>query len=271
MNIPSMDAIKMDKILGKGSFAEVWSVQFDDPVHGITPMAAKVFPKSLTNDKRIANEVNCWKLVSGHSNIVELKYVISTDTHTYVLQEAITGYELFDIVVSQWEDKGCGMVGLSEGDTARYFSQLISAVLHMHSQGVAHRDIKTENIMIEQHTDSVKLIDFGLACQQRITDSRCGTMEYCAPEILRDKNTFDAFCTDTWACGIVLFIMLTGRLPFSGRTDAQTKRSILAGVLDYPSSVNTEARSLIGALLEPNPSKRMTLQQAQSHPFMAKP
>lgn len=260
--------------LGKGSFAEVFSVQFVDAAQDDEPMAAKVFKingnKPSTTTSTLDNEITCWKRVQGHPNIVDLKCVFSTETHTYIIQERVDGHELFQFVVDTWEANGCGDVGLSVPQAVHYFKQLASAVLHMHQRGVAHRDIKPENILIDVRSDTIKLIDFGLSTTERMSPSTAGTLDYIAPEVLicKGRVPIDTYAADVWSCGVVLFVMLTARLPFSGQSDSQTSRAITYGKFYTPPSVVPLARDLLCGLLHRDPLKRITLDDALQHPFI---
>lgn len=254
------------EVIGRGAFSTLHDVECVDENPDVCPMVAKVVANGAT--ETLDNEIRCWKLVQGHPNIVNLTCVVKTESRTFIIQEKVDGEELFDVVLSAWEAKGSQTEALSEGLCARYFSQLCLAVMHCHGSGVAHRDIKPENILIDAKTNSVKLIDFGLATTHRMTASRAGTLHYLSPEALTSHGMFDSHIADVWACGVVLFVMLTGQHPFSAETDRETWRSIASGQFRVPSTVSDCARDLTQKLLAAEPIHRISLEDALRHPFV---
>jgi serine/threonine protein kinase len=286
---------KLLNVIGMGSFSQVHAVadlhldlhhhahnpsfldmHNNNHFHNQTPssanLAVKVVSISNSGAKNLDNEAECWKLIHGHQNIVSLHRIIRTDSHIFFLQERVHGKELYDAILDAHGMNGGLDIGLSLPQCKKYFAQLISAIDHMHSRGVAHRDIKLENILIDDSTDSVKLIDFGFSTTQLMSNCKSGTVDYLAPEVFtaaRDGNEFDALKVDMWACGVVLYAMLTAQLPFSADNQTQKRGNILRGYFRFPNSVPLDAQELVKGLLNVNPSRRLSFHQIREHPFMS--
>jgi serine/threonine protein kinase len=144
----------------------------------------------------------------------------------------------------------------------------MSAVEYMHSHDVAHRDIKLENVLIEQKSGTVKLIDFGFSClsKERLKIF-CGTPSYMSPEIVSKKEYYGG-PSDIWACGVLLFYLLVGTFPFkSVTTEKDLFRKILRGIFNYGQreSLSNEVKDLIKQMLAVDPSERPTATMILNH------
>eukprot|EP00299_Pterocystis_sp_00344_P006951 c2009_g1_i1.p1 GENE.c2009_g1_i1~~c2009_g1_i1.p1 ORF type:complete len:298 (+),score=55.30 c2009_g1_i1:64-957(+) len=260
--------------LGQGSFANVYTVQPIEETKSLeesqatitTRLVAKVIRNKTGLTPALESEIKCWKLCSGHPNIVRFHAVEVVENEVFLLQDHVDGQELFDAVLDAWEGKGCASIALDEHLARTYFFQILQAIQHIHACGVAHRDIKPENILVDFTTNSVKLIDFGFATTETLSRSTHGTLDYTAPEILR-RHGFDPKRADIWSCGVVLFVMLTGRLPFSGDSHSQTARSIAAGYFLLPAELSPDAKDLISQMLQTDPCRRATIPQLLTHRF----
>ncbi|CAN0919755.1 CBL-interacting serine/threonine-protein kinase 5 [Linum grandiflorum] len=144
-----------------------------------------------------------------HPNVVELKEVMATKSKIFFVMEYVRGGELFAKV-----EKG----KLDEDVARKYFQQLISAIDYCHSRGVSHRDLKPENLLLDEN-GNLKVSDFGLSAlpeqiwNDGLLHTQCGTPAYVAPEVLRKKG-YDGAKADIWSCGVILFVLLSGYLPF---------------------------------------------------------
>lgn len=167
----------------------------------------KIVVKKIEKNNYFANEEKHAHQNIDHKNIVKTIDMKEDDDYTYIILEYIDGYDLFEYLERQ------EFCPLDEYEAKNIFRQLIDAVEYCHSKGVAHRDIKLENIMLS--SKGVKLIDFGLCCTNcnRRREEWCGTELYASPEIIKRK-AYNAYKTDVWNLGIVLFIMLSGEFPF---------------------------------------------------------
>lgn len=159
----------------------------------------------------------------------------------------------------------------SEEKTVRIMKQLLSVLAYLHQRNVTHRDIKLENIIIDQK-GIIKLIDFGFCCCSS-NDVKlkvfCGTPSYMCPEIVMKKEYIGP-PTDIWASGILMFAMLCGQFPFRGQNDKDLYKKIAKGEFTFPNHVSEDARSFITKMLVVNPTARFSAQQLLNDPFLAK-
>ena len=159
----------------------------------------------------------------------------------------------------------------TEIECAKIFVQIMSAIEYIHSQDIAHRDIKLENILIDQRTGTVKLIDFGFSCfsKERLKIF-CGTPSYMSPEIVSKKEYFGG-PADVWACGVLLFTLLCGTFPFkSVTTEKELFRKINRGIFNIsvgPQHMSAEAKDLIKEMLTVDPTERPTATMVLNHPW----
>jgi len=266
---PESNYIKGAK-LGEGAFGEVWSVK-----HKLTsaPRAMKILKKTLKEPKEIQdsvdilNEINLLKKID-HPNIVKIYEFYNLPDRFCLLTELCSEGELFQEI-----DKNDGP--FKESDVAFIMFQLFSAVFYCHNLNIIHRDLKPENILIEKREKNgllrVKIIDFGTAkiCEKgRVEKKIIGSSYYIAPEVLA-KN-YNQKC-DLWSCGVIMFILLSGRAPFSGETDEEIINKIKIGTYDLKRSpwntISKEAISLIQGLLQKDPNQRLTAEEALNSPW----
>ncbi|KAK3408395.1 hypothetical protein EUGRSUZ_J00641 [Eucalyptus grandis] len=152
---------------------------------------------------------------------------------------------------------------MREDEARRYFQQLINAVDYCHSRGVYHRDLKPENLLLDAY-GNLKISDFGLsALSQQVRDdgllhTTCGTPNYVAPEVLNDRG-YDGATADLWSCGVILFVLLAGYLPFDDSNLMNLYKKISAAEFTCPSWLSFEAMKLITRILDPNPMTRITI------------
>ena len=209
----------------------------------------------------------------NHPNVVALVDSFRSVTHVYIVTEFAGGGTLRDRVVAA-SPRGAG---LGELETRRLFQQILRAVAYLQRESVAHRDLKLENIVLD-HDGNVKLVDFGFAnaLPTGLMYTRCGTLDYMPPEIVeiahaRADIPYGGFAADMWSCGVILFVMLTGRLPFHDVSNAKVKQNILDMKYTTLMDVNTshEARDLLAKLLVKDPVARLSVEQALAHQWCA--
>ncbi|KAK9922967.1 hypothetical protein M0R45_031403 [Rubus argutus] len=256
------DKYEMGRLLGQGTFAKVY--------HGRNlasneSVAIKVINKDHIKKEglveQIKREISIMHLVH-HPHIVELKEVMATKTKIFFVMEHVKGGELFDKIA-----KG----KLKEDVARKYFQQLISAVDFCHSRGVSHRDLKPENLLLDENGD-LKVSDFGLSAlpEQYWSDgmlhTQCGTPAYVAPEILRKKG-YDGAKADLWSCGVVLFVFLSGYLPFRDENVMKTYRKVFKAEYELPPWISGDARRLIQKLLVVDPEKRASIAEIMKDPW----
>ncbi|CAL4914288.1 unnamed protein product [Urochloa decumbens] len=257
-----MQKYEMGKLLGKGSFAKVYHARCVKTSHSV---AIKVIDKDQILKcglmDQISREISVMKLVK-HPNIVQLYEVMATKTKIYFVLEYVKGGELFNKVRR----------GRLKEDVARkYFQQLISAVDFCHSRGVYHRDLKPENLLLDGSRD-LKISDFGLSAlpdckrQDGLLHTSCGTPAYVAPEVISRKG-YDGAKADIWACGVILYVLLAGYLPFQDKNLIDMYKKIFKAELKWPSWFSSDARKLLRRLLHPNPSARISIAEIMEHPW----
>lgn len=245
---------EVGRTIGEGTFAKV---KFATNTETGENVAVKVLAKSTILKHKMVNqikrEISIMKIVR-HPYIVRLHEVLASKTKIYIILEFITGGELFDKIVHQGKLHGF--------ESRRYFQQLIDAVDYCHSKGVYHRDLKPENLLLDSR-GKLKVSDFGLSALQQqgagLLHTTCGTPNYLAPEVLSNQG-YDGSAADVWSCGVILYVLMAGYLPFE-ETDLPTLyRKISAAEFSCPPWFSPEAKSLIRRILDPNPKTRINIE-----------
>lgn len=256
---------EMGRLLGKGTFAKVY---YGKQIITGESVAIKVIRKDQVKKQgmmeQIKREISVMRLVR-HPNIVELKEVMATKTKIFFVMEYVRGGELFAKVAK----------GKLQEDLARkYFQQLISAVDFCHSRGVSHRDLKPENLLLDDH-ENLKISDFGLSSlpeQLRydgLLHTQCGTPAYVAPEVLRKKG-YDGSKADIWSCGVILYALLAGFLPFQHENLMTMYTKVFKAEFKFPPWFSAESKSLISKILVPDPERRATIPAIMSDRWFQK-
>ncbi|KAL2991542.1 hypothetical protein AAZX31_10G001700 [Glycine max] len=191
-----------------------------------------------------------------HPNILKIHEVLATKTKIYLIVDFAGGGELFSKLTRRGR--------LPEPLARRYFAQLVSALRFCHRHGVAHRDLKPQNLLLDA-AGNLKVSDFGLsALPEHLHDgllhTACGTPAFTAPEILR-RVGYDGSKADAWSCGVILYNLLAGHLPFDDSNIPAMCRRISRRDYQFPAWISKSARSLIYQLLDPNPITRISLEK----------
>ncbi|KAJ8528150.1 hypothetical protein K7X08_021842 [Anisodus acutangulus] len=244
---------ELGQMLGQGTFAKVYQAR---NVVTAENLAMKVVGKEKVIKvgmmEQIKREISVMKMVK-HPNIVELHEVMASKTKIYFAMEFVKGGELFEKVA-----KG----KLREHIARGYFQQLISAIDFCHSRGVYHRDLKPENLLLDEE-GNLKVTDFGLSAfsdhlrQDGLLHTTCGTPAYVAPEVI-GKNGYNGATADIWSCGVILYVLLAGFLPFQDDNIMAMYKKIHKGDFRCPPWFSSDAKKLITKMLDPNPSTRIT-------------
>eukprot|EP01007_Sphenomonas_quadrangularis_P003524 NODE_713_length_1235_cov_138.476391_g570_i0.p1 GENE.NODE_713_length_1235_cov_138.476391_g570_i0~~NODE_713_length_1235_cov_138.476391_g570_i0.p1 ORF type:complete len:314 (+),score=28.34 NODE_713_length_1235_cov_138.476391_g570_i0:25-942(+) len=202
-----------------------------------------------------------------HPHVVKLFRVDQSPDSIQLVMELLEG-DLHSLILGR---------RIPEGEARRLFLQLAEAVAYVHSRGIVHLDIKPNNLLLDSHRN-LKLTDFSLSCRQPHGSHICkraGTLACVAPEVL-DQNvaSYDGMQADVWSCGVVLFAMLTGTLPFSSSDRGHSSiraisDRILCGHFDLPAHLSPALQGLIRGLLVVDPSSRLTMKMIRSHPWLA--
>ncbi|KAI3686950.1 hypothetical protein L1987_80640 [Smallanthus sonchifolius] len=246
---------EIGRTLGEGNFGKV---KYAKDIQTGHPFAVKILEKTriknLNFADQIKREIATLKILK-HPNVVRLHEVLASKTKIYMILEYVNGGELFDMIASKGK--------LSESDGRRLFQQLIDGVTYCHDKGIYHRDLKLENVLVDAK-GSIQISDFGLsALPQHLRDdgllhTTCGSPNYVAPEILSNRG-YDGATSDTWSCGVILYVILTGYLPFDDRNLAVLYQKIFKGDVLMPKWLPSGAKNLIKRILDPNPKTRITM------------
>eukprot|EP00794_Sanderia_malayensis_P008191 gene8191-9069_t len=237
--------------LGSGNFSQV---KLGYHCLAKEKVAIKILDKTKLDQKTqrlLSREISCMEKLR-HPNIIRLYEVIETITKLYMIIEYASGGELFHKILNEGK--------LPERLAKKYFSQVVSAVQHMHDSGVIHRDIKAENVFLS-NLGVVKLGDFGfstVSSQNEALSTFCGSPPYAAPELFKD-DSYIGSCVDVWALGILLYFMVCGMMPFRAETVGKLKRKILEGTYTIPDYVTDSCKFLIKQILRPVASDRFTI------------
>jgi serine/threonine protein kinase len=260
-----MQKYEMGKILGQGTFAKVYRARNTKTSESV---AIKVIDKEKVVKvgliDQIKREISVMKLVR-HPNIVQLYEVMATKTKIYFVLEHVRGGELFAKV-----QRG----RLKEDAARKYFQQLICAVDFCHSRGVYHRDLKPENLLLDENSN-LKVSDFGLSAladckrQDGMLHTTCGTPAYVAPEVINRKG-YDGAKADIWSCGVILFVLLAGYLPFHDKNLMEMYKKIGKAEFKCPHWFSTDVKRLLQRILDPNPSTRISMEKIMENPWFRK-
>ena len=254
------------KLLGQGSFGKVYLVR-NKKLN--TNFAMKIIEKQSHNndpkeEENLMNEINILRKLD-HPNILKINDFYSTEKEYIIITEFCPEGELF------YEIKN--FAPFEEPLAGWYMKQILSAVNYCHKNKIIHRDLKPENILISQRNKKgfniIKIIDFGTAILFNKKDKKlAGSIYYLSPEIISKNRNYTEKC-DIWSCGIIMYILLSGRPPFNGDSDEDILKKIMRNNIDlekYPWSViSLEAKDLLKKLLEFDPKKRITAEEALNH------
>jgi len=256
---------KYIRTIGEGTFGKVKLA-----IHILTgeKVAIKILEKNLIKGKReyekIEREIKYLKLFT-HPNIIKIYEVIESSSSFFIVMEYAPGGELFNYIVEKEK--------LSEKETSFFLYQIIQGVKEIHKKKICHRDIKPENLLFTKNK-VIKIIDFGLSSEyENYLSTPCGSPCYASPEMIEGKK-YNGLSVDLWACGIILFAMLCGYLPFDDTNNDGLFQKILDGKIDYPDPIeddiylSEDALDLIDKILTANPKKRIGLEEILEHPFM---
>uniref|UniRef100_A0A8D2JLC8 non-specific serine/threonine protein kinase n=1 Tax=Varanus komodoensis TaxID=61221 RepID=A0A8D2JLC8_VARKO len=253
--------------LGEGSFAKV-----REGLHVVTAekVAVKVIDKKRAKKdtyvtKNLRREGQIQQMIR-HPNIAQLLDILETENSYYLVMELCPGGNLMHKI---YEKKR-----LEEHEARKYIRQLILAVEHLHRAGVVHRDLKIENLLLDED-NNIKLIDFGLSNCTSILgysdpfSTQCGSPAYAAPELLARKKYGPKI--DVWSIGVNMYAMLTGTLPFT--VEPFSLRALYQKMVDkemnpFPTQLSTAAVNFLRSLLEPDPAKRPNIQQALANRWL---
>ncbi|KAK9684036.1 hypothetical protein RND81_10G182000 [Saponaria officinalis] len=259
---------QLGRILGRGSFAKVFQAR---SIQDNKSVAIKVIDKLKTEPSiypRIVGEVAAMRRLD-HPNILRLHEVMASKNKIYLVMELAKGGDLFGKLSRRRDHR------LPEALARRYFSQVVSALHYCHRNGVAHRDVKPQNLLLDDE-GNIKVADFGLSAivesplnSSNLMKTSCGTPAFAGPEIVgRARAGYDGSKADAWSCGVILFVLLSGYLPFDDANLVIMFRKMQKREFRFPTWVTKPARGLITRLLDPNPTTRMSIKEVIEDPWV---
>ena len=197
----------------------------------------------------------------NHINVIYVFQILEDEENFYIIMEYCKHGELFDYIVKNEV--------LSEEEASIFFYQLINGIEYIHSKGIAHRDLKPENLLLDEN-NILKIIDFGLSHEfsggDELLKTKCGSPSYAAPEIICCPS-YDGFKVDVWCCGIILYAMVCGYLPFDGDNNDILFKNILNCDPELPEFLSDECVDIILKILTPDPERRITFEEIKKHSF----
>ncbi|XP_052206904.1 CBL-interacting serine/threonine-protein kinase 7-like [Diospyros lotus] len=267
-----LERYRVGRLLGRGSFAKVFYAR---ALKDGAEVALKVIEKGSSLDAdmaaRILREIEAMSRVRGHPNILKIQEVMASRTKIFLVMEFAKGGDITPKITANGGR-------FQESTARRYFQQMVSALYFCHQKGIFHRDLKPQNLLLDENGD-LKVSDFGLAAlpEQLVADgllhTACGTPAFTAPEVFAGspRQGYDGSLADAWSCGVILFAFLVGYLPFDDSYGIPTMYlRMLSQDFQFPSWVSKEAKSIIRRLLQPSPSSRMSLETLMAHPWFRK-
>ncbi|KAL1512420.1 hypothetical protein AB1Y20_005676 [Prymnesium parvum] len=251
---------KLGRSIGEGSFGFVRVAQERISQELV---AVKTFEKSRIKDaaarRRIENEIRVLQRMR-HPHVVRLFEVFESAQRVHLCMEHVCGGTLYRHLTQHKR--------LPEPEVRRLLRQLVGAVAYLHHRFIAHRDIKLENVLLDE-MKNVKLIDFGFSVLTRTRlKVACGSPAYTAPEILK-AHEYDGRLADVWSLGVLTYVMLVGRFPFSGATRKDLSMAIMRGVFPTPSWMTRDPDTLIRRMLVIDPTQRFNIENVRHNAWLA--
>ena len=220
----------------------------------------KKLEKEINRDKRTIREASLGQVLY-HPHICRLFEMCTMSNHFYMLFEYVSGGQLLDYIIQHGS--------LREHHARKFARGIASALQYLHANNIVHRDLKIENIMIST-SGEIKIIDFGLSNvfdKRKLLHTFCGSLYFAAPELLR-ATPYVGPEVDIWSFGVVLYVLVCGKVPFDDENSSVLHEKIKQGKVDYPNHLSIEVISLLSKMLVVDPSKRASLKQVVAHPWM---
>ncbi|KAM9317786.1 serine/threonine-protein kinase BRSK2-like isoform 2-T2 [Pholidichthys leucotaenia] len=248
---------RLEKTLGKGQTGLVKL-----GVHCVTcqKVAIKIVNREKLSESvlmKVEREIAILKLIE-HPHVLKLHDVYENKKYLYLVLEHVSGGELFDYLVKKGR--------LTPKEARKFFRQIISALDFCHSHSICHRDLKPENLLLDEK-NNIRIADFGMASLQvgdSLLETSCGSPHYACPEVIRGEK-YDGRKADAWSCGVILFALLVGALPFDDDNLRNLLEKVKLGVFHMPHFIPPDCQNLLRGMIEVDASKRLTLEQIQKH------
>ncbi|XP_053755264.1 serine/threonine-protein kinase BRSK2 isoform X2 [Panthera pardus] len=206
---------------------------------------------------KVEREIAILKLIE-HPHVLKLHDVYENKKYLYLVLEHVSGGELFDYLVKKGR--------LTPKEARKFFRQIISALDFCHSHSICHRDLKPENLLLDEK-NNIRIADFGMASLQvgdSLLETSCGSPHYACPEVIRGEK-YDGRKADVWSCGVILFALLVGALPFDDDNLRQLLEKVKRGVFHMPHFIPPDCQSLLRGMIEVDAARRLTLEHIQKH------
>ncbi|KAI5922913.1 hypothetical protein F4810DRAFT_672015 [Camillea tinctor] len=265
----------LGKTIGAGSMGKVKLARKED---GTEQVACKIIPRGSTEENhhsradkeradqskeiRTAREAAIVTLLQ-HPHICGLRDVVRTNYHWYMLFEYVNGGQMLDYIISHGK--------LKEKQARKFSRQIASALDYCHRNSIVHRDLKIENILISK-TGDIKIIDFGLSnlfAPRGHLKTFCGSLYFAAPELLQAR-AYTGPEVDVWSFGIVLYVLVCGKVPFDDQSMPALHAKIKKGYVEYPNWLSTDCKGLLSRMLVTDPKQRATMYEVMNHPWLVK-
>ncbi|XP_069480075.1 serine/threonine-protein kinase BRSK2 isoform X3 [Ambystoma mexicanum] len=248
---------RLEKTLGKGQTGLVKL-----GIHCVTcqKVAIKIVNREKLSESvlmKVEREIAILKLIE-HPHVLKLHDVYENKKYLYLVLEHVSGGELFDYLVKKGR--------LTPKEARKFFRQIISALDFCHSHSICHRDLKPENLLLDEK-NNIRIADFGMASLQvgdSLLETSCGSPHYACPEVIRGEK-YDGRKADVWSCGVILFALLVGALPFDDDNLRQLLEKVKRGVFHMPHFIPPDCQNLLRGMIEVDTPKRMTLENIQKH------
>ncbi|XP_024014680.1 SNF1-related protein kinase catalytic subunit alpha KIN11 isoform X1 [Eutrema salsugineum] len=258
--VSALPNYRVGKTLGYGTFAKVKLAEHVATGHKV---AIKVLNRNKIKEMNIVGkvqrEIKILRMLM-HPHIIRQYEVVETPDNIYVVMEYVQSGELFDYIVEK---------GKLPEDEGRYlFQQIIAGVEYCHRNRVVHRDLKPENILLDANCN-IKIADFGLSNVMpdgHFLKTSCGSPNYAAPEVIAGKP-YAGPQADIWSCGVILYALLCGKLPFDDEVVPSLFSKIKRGEYTLPDHLSYAARDLIPRMLMVDPVMRISIAEIRQHPW----
>ena len=216
--------------------------------------------KENSRDKRTIREGGLGQIFY-HPNICRLFHIWGLTTHYYMLFEYVKGGQLLDYIIQHGS--------LKEHRVRKFSRGIASAIKYLHGHNIVHRDLKIENILISE-SGEIKIIDFGLSNFYDVNSKLktfCGSLYFAAPELLK-AEPYVGPEVDIWAFGVVMYVLLCGKVPFDNDRSDVLHKLIKEGKVEYPSHISPSVKSLLQRMLIVNRDQRYSIDEIIDHPWM---
>ncbi|KAI1955406.1 Serine/threonine-protein kinase [Ophidiomyces ophidiicola] len=264
----------LGKTIGAGSMGKVKLAKNTETGEQV---AVKIIPRHSTEEHRSTRESEradrskeirtareaAIVMLLNHPFICGMRDVVRTNHHWYMLFEYVNGGQMLDYIISHGK--------LKEKQARKFARQIASALEYCHKNNIVHRDLKIENILISK-TGDIKIIDFGLSnlfSPKGQLKTFCGSLYFAAPELLQARQ-YTGPEVDVWSFGIVLYVLVCGKVPFDDQSMPQLHAKIKKGIVEYPQGLSSDCRHIISRMLVTDPKQRASLSEIINHPWMTK-